>query len=172
MAVNAVAVKTEPEAECPQCFAGDLGWLLANANWALATEMTAALAPLGISGRAYHVLRAATTGEHTQKALAEMVGIDKTTMVVTVDELESSGLAERRPSPSDRRARVIAVTRAGRQKLAKADAITERVQAEVLGNLPASRRKALMDGLGTLLQGLMTDPSECAGAPRRREPRA
>lgn len=172
MAVNAAAVKTEPVAECPQCFAGDLGWLLSNVNWALATEITAALAPLEISGRAYHVLRAATSGEHTQKALAEMVGIDKTTMVVTVDELESAGLAERRPSPSDRRAHVIGVTKAGQQKLDKAEAIKERVQAEVLGALPASRRKVLLDGLGTVLQGLMSDPPECSGAPRRREPRA
>jgi hypothetical protein len=74
MATNVVAVEAESEGECPQCFTGDLGWLLYNANWALATAMTAALAPLGISGRAYHVLRAASSGEHTQKALAEMVG--------------------------------------------------------------------------------------------------
>ncbi len=95
-----------------------------------------------ISGRAYHVLRAATSGEHTQKALAEMVGIDKTTMVVTVDELEAAGLAERRPSPTDRRAHVIAVTKAGERKLAKAEAIKEQVQAEVLETLPAARAKS------------------------------
>jgi DNA-binding MarR family transcriptional regulator len=172
MAVNAVAISTESEAECPQCFTGDLGWLLSNANWALATAMTAALAPLGISGRAYHVLRAATSGEYTQKALAEMVGIDKTTMVVSVDELESAGLAERRPSPSDRRAHVIAVTKAGERKLAKAEAIKEQVQAEVLDALPAAQRKELLNALGTVVQGLLADPPECSGAPRRREPRA
>ena len=172
MAVNAVAITTKPEAECPECFSGDLGWLLSNANWALATAMTAALAPLGISGRAYHVLRAATSGEHTQKELAEMVGIDKTTMVVTVDELESDGLAERRPSPTDRRARVIAVTKAGERKLAKAEAIKEQVQADTLNAIPAADRKELMDALGTVVQGLLVDPPECSGAPRRREPRA
>ena len=85
------------------------------------------------------MLRAATSGEYTQKALAEMVGIDKTTMVVTVDELESAGLAERRPSPSDRRAHVIAVTKAGERKLAKAEAIKEQVQADVLEALPAAQ---------------------------------
>jgi MarR family transcriptional regulator for hemolysin len=172
MAINAVAVKTEAETECPQCFTGDLGWLLYNANWALATAMTAALAPLGISGRAYHVLRAASSGEHTQKALAEMVGIDKTTMVVTVDELESAGLAERRPSPSDRRAHVITVTKAGERKLAKAEAIKEQVQTDALDALPAARRKELLNALGTVVQELTTDPPECSGAPRRREPRA
>jgi MarR family transcriptional regulator for hemolysin len=172
MATNVVAIETELETECPQCFSGDLGWLLYNANWALATAMTAALAPLDISGRAYHVLRAATSGEHTQKALAEMVGIDKTTMVVTVDELEAAGLAERRPSPTDRRAHVIAVTKAGNRKLAKAEAIQEQVQRTALDALPAGRRKELMNALGTVVQGLLTDPPECSGAPRRREPRA
>lgn len=159
------------EAECPQCFSGDLGWLLYSTNWALAMETTAALAPLGISGRAFHVLRGASTGEHTQKRLAEMIGIDKTTMVVTVDELEAAGLAERQPSPSDRRARVIAVTKAGARKLAEAEAIKEKVQTDALAALPASQRQALVDGLGTLLQGLMADPPECSGAPRRRVPK-
>lgn len=171
MVPDAVAVKEQAEAECPQCFAGDLGWLLANANWALATEMTAALAPLGLTGRSYHVLRAASNGEYTQKALAEMVGIDKTTMVVAIDELEGAGLAERRPSPTDRRAHVIAVTKAGERKLAKAEAVQAQVQGEALNALPADQRKALVHGLATMLAGLMTDLPECTGAPRRREPR-
>ena len=53
------------------------------------------------------------TGEFTQTEIARMVGLDKTTMVVTVDELEAAGLAERRPSSTDRRARVIEVTKDG-----------------------------------------------------------
>jgi MarR family transcriptional regulator for hemolysin len=171
MTPDAVAVKADAEKQCPQCFSADLGWLLSNANWALATEMTAALAPLGISGRAYHVLRAASNGEYTQKALAEMVGIDKTTMVVTVDELEEAGLAERRPSPSDRRAHVIAVTKAGERKLDKAEAVQAQVQGEALNALPADQRKAFVHGLATMLEGLMADLPECSGAPRRREPR-
>jgi DNA-binding MarR family transcriptional regulator len=171
MGSSTVTVKEQAEAECPQCFAGDLGWLLSNANWALATEMTAALAPLGLSGRSYHVLRAASNGEYTQKALAEMVGIDKTTMVVTIDELEGAGLAERRPSPTDRRAHVIAVTKKGEAKLAKAEAVQAQVQGEALNALPTDQRSALVHGLATMLEGLMADLPECSGAPRRREPR-
>lgn len=172
MGSSAVTVKTEVGPECPQCFSGDLGWLLGNLNWALATEMTAALAPLGLTGRSYHVLRAASNGEHTQKALAEMVGIDKTTMVVTIDELEKGGLAERRPSPSDRRAHVIAVTKAGERKLVKAEAVQAQVQGEALNALPAAQRRSMLLGLGTMLESLMADLPECTGAPRRREPRA
>ena len=44
-----------------------------------------------------------------------MIGLDKTTMVVTVDELERAGLAERQASSTDRRARIIKVTPAGRR---------------------------------------------------------
>ena len=61
----------------------------------------------------------ARTGEYTQKELAERIGLDKTTMVVTVDELEEKGLAERRPSSTDRRARVISVTKAGERTVAR-----------------------------------------------------
>src|SRR5436190_14865675 len=92
----AVETKERPtETEAGDCFKGNLGWLLYRAHWALAAEMTTALAPLGLSARAYHVLRAALDGEHTQKELADMIGLDKTTMVVTIDELERDGLAER-----------------------------------------------------------------------------
>lgn len=172
MAVDIAKAKAAPEVECPQCFAGDLTWLLANANWALATAMTAALAPLDLTARSYHVLRAASNGEYTQKALAELVGIDKTTMVVTIDELEEDGLAERRPSPTDRRAHVIVVTKAGERRLAKAEVVQAQVQGEALNALPAAQRKVFVQGLASLLEGLMTDLPECSGAPRRREPRA
>lgn len=171
MAIATASIKDAAETQCPKCFSGDLGWLLANANWALATEMTAALAPLGLTARSYHVLRAASNGEYTQKALAEMVGIDKTTMVVTIDELEEAGFAERRPSPTDRRAHVIAVTKAGERKLAKAEAVQAQVQGEALNALPTEQRKVFVHALANMLEGLMVDLPECTGAPRRREPR-
>ena len=95
-----------PQAPAP--LASDLCWLLSRASHGLTTEFTAALEDVGISPRQHAVLTTAMTGELTQTEIARMVGLDKTTMVVTVDELEKAGLAERRPSSSDRRARVIA----------------------------------------------------------------
>jgi DNA-binding MarR family transcriptional regulator len=158
--------------EEPRCFAGNLAWLLYRAHWALASELTAALEPLGVSARGYHVLRAALSGEHTQTELAEMIGLDKTTMVVTVDELERMGLAERRISPDDRRARVIAVTAAGKRKVAEADAVKERVQAEVLAELSAQEGEALLAGLTKLVEGRLAEQAECTRPLRRRSPRA
>jgi MarR family transcriptional regulator, transcriptional regulator for hemolysin len=165
------AQATRAGAEQEKCFAGNLAWLLYRAHWALASELAAALAPLGLSARGYHVLRAALSGEHTQTELAEMVGLDKTTMVVAVDELEKAGLAERHLDPDDRRARVIAVTAAGRRKVAQADEVKERVQADVLGELPKGEARALMDGLSRLVGGRLAERAECTPPLRRRAPR-
>ncbi len=104
-----------------QPLAANLGWLLAQASHALKTE------------------------------LARVVGLDKTTMVVMLDELEAAGLAERRPSATDRRARVVAVTKAGERKVRQAEEIAARIQADVLDSLPARERRALVEGLARLV---------------------
>jgi MarR family transcriptional regulator, transcriptional regulator for hemolysin len=132
--------------------AANLGWLLGQASHALKTELTAALEELGISPRAHHVLETALNREYTQTELARIVGLDKTTMVVTLDELEAAGLAERRLSATDRRARVVAVTKAGAAKVRQAQAIAERIQADVLDSLPARERRVLMAGLARLTE--------------------
>src|ERR1700724_4206634 len=118
--------------ETPAALASDLCWLLARASHALTTESTAALEESGISPREHAVLATAMTGAHTQIELARIVGLDKTTMVVTVDALEAAGLAERQPSSSDRRARVVAVTKSGARKVREAEAILQRVRDDVL----------------------------------------
>ena len=173
MGTHAKVALLEPgkHADEPRCFAGNLAWLLYRAHWALASELTAALAPLGVSARGYHVLRAALSGDRTQSEIAEMVGLDKTTMVVTVDELEEAGLAERRPAPHDRRARIVGVTPAGKSRVAAADQVKERVQADVLGELPARDRKALLEALGKLVEGRLSEQADCTPPLRRRAPR-
>ena len=124
-------------AESPSALNTNLGWLLAQASYAVTTEMTAAFADLGVSPRAHCVLSAARSGELTQKELADAVGMDKTTMVVTLDELESAGLARRVPSKTDRRARIIAVTEAGEQFVATGEKVVAEIQRDVLDSLPA-----------------------------------
>jgi MarR family transcriptional regulator for hemolysin len=137
----------------PQPLAANLGWLLAHASHVLKTELTAALEGLGVSPRAHHVLATAMRGECTQTELAAIVGVDKTTMVVTLDELEAAGLAERRPSATDRRARIVAVTKVGEHKVRQAEEIAARIHADVLEALPARERNALLDGLARLAAG-------------------
>jgi DNA-binding MarR family transcriptional regulator len=134
----------------------------------LTTESTAALEASGISPREHAVLATAMTGEHTQTELARMIGLDKTTMVVTIDELEAAGLAQRRSSQTDRRARVIAVTKAGERKVHEAEEILERVREDVLSALPESERKVFLRALGRLVCGRLSEPVPCAQPVRRR----
>jgi MarR family transcriptional regulator for hemolysin len=156
----------------PRPLTENLCWLLSHTSYTLTTELTAALEGLGISPRAHDVLATAMTGDLTQTELARMVGLDKTTMVVTLDELEAAGLAERRPSSKDRRARVIAVTTAGERKVQEAEEITRRIYADVLAALPTGQRKAFLDALATLVTGRLAEPAVCAHPVRRRAPRA
>lgn len=145
--------------------------LLHLASHALETEMTARLAEVGITPRANCVLSSALDKELTQSELAELSNLDKTTMVVTVDALEKAGLAERRLSSTDRRARIIAVTDAGAELVARARRIVDSVYAEVLDSLPDRERTAFLDGLSHLVEGRLSHPMPCERPPRRRAPR-
>jgi DNA-binding MarR family transcriptional regulator len=92
-------------------------------------------------------------------------------MVVTVDELEEKGLAERRPSSTDRRARVIAITKAGERTVAQGQKIIDRIQDDVLENLPAGERKVFLEALGSLVKDRLAQAAPDAPPLRRREPR-
>ncbi len=160
-------VESTPQAG-PEELTGNLGWLLAQASHALSTEMAAAFEAGGATPRGHCVLSTARTGEFTQKELADMVGLDKTTMVVTVDALEAAGLAERVPSPHDRRARVISVTPAGESVVEEGEKVVQRIQDEILSTLPADERDALMGALAKLVCGPLSAPAACKSAQRRK----
>lgn len=156
---------TEPESPLN----ADFGWLLGQAKHAYATEATAALERVGISPRDYYVLATALGGKHTQTELAQVIGLDKTTMVVTLDELEKAGLAERRRSQTDRRAWVIAVTAAGKRKVAQGEGVLASVQEEVLASLPKAEREAFLRALCRLVGDRLSTPVPCAKPVRRRD---
>jgi DNA-binding MarR family transcriptional regulator len=166
--MGAVAEPRPAETDGPQPLAANLGWLLAQAAHTLNTELTAALERLFVTPRAYCVLSAAITGEFTQTELAQMVGLDKTTMVVTLDQLETAGLAKRVPSSEDRRARVVAVTKAGERKVAQAERIVEEIHADVLAAVPEGDRKHFVDALTCLVGGRLSEPAKCSHPVRRR----
>ena len=148
--LRSVAEDTAPAATA-DCLSKNLGWLLGRAEHALAAELALALEPLGLSSRRYCVLATALGQDRTQIELANLVGLDKTTMVATIDALEEAGLAERRPSKLDRRVRVIAVTKAGEAKVGEARKVIDQVQADVLARLPAREREGMLSGLMRLV---------------------
>ncbi|MFD3869038.1 MarR family winged helix-turn-helix transcriptional regulator [Streptomyces sp. NPDC058623] len=145
----------------------DLSFLLDHTSHVLRTRMAAALDEIGLTARMHCVLVHALEAERTQIQLAEIGDMDKTTMVVTVDALEQAGLAERRPSATDRRARVIAVTERGAAVAAESTRIVDRVHSEALGSLSATDREALLRGLKLLVGGSLGTPSESPRPARR-----
>jgi len=149
----------------------DLVFLLSQAAHALTAELTAALEEIGITPRTHFILSNALSGELTQIQLAERCALDKTTMVVALDALERAGLAERRPSPTDRRARLIAVTDAGREKVEQGNEIVARIYADVLGSLPEEEREAFVSALTRLVDGRLSTPPACESPVRRRRGR-
>ncbi|MCX4675396.1 MarR family transcriptional regulator [Streptomyces sp. BE308] len=144
----------------PARTAPDLSFLLDHTSHVLRTQMSAALGEIGLTARMHCVLVHALEEERTQIQLAEIGDMDKTTMVVTVDALESAGLAERRPSSRDRRARIIAVTEEGARLAEKSQAIVDRVHREALAALAATDREVLLRALNALADDHLATPTE------------
>ncbi|GAA1551317.1 MarR family transcriptional regulator [Kribbella sancticallisti] len=147
----------------------DLTGLLKHAGHVLETQLTAALAEVGLSPRMQCVLVYALEKERTQIQLAELAYLDKTTMVTTVDALEKAGFAERKPSATDRRARIVAVTPGGAEAAAEGQRIVDRVHAEALGALAASQRKPFSEALIELVNGQLATPVEAQAVRRPRQ---
>ena len=147
----------------------DLSFLLNQAAYALEARLATALAGVGVSVREYCVLMKAAEVERTQNEVAELAGLDKTTMVVALDRLEQEGLVKRRVSELDRRARIVTVTKKGLAAYDRARRIVDAINHEVLTSLSAGDRMALVRGLTGLTsgEGLLAKPSHVA--PQRRK---
>lgn len=97
------------------------------------------LTGLGLTGRRYFVLAGADqAGPVSQQDLARMLGIDPTTVVAIVDELEHGGFLCRERSSVDRRRYELHLTDSGRGTLASADEVIDRVEADFFSSLPAA----------------------------------
>jgi DNA-binding MarR family transcriptional regulator len=79
-----------------------------------------------------------------QQELGAGMGIDPSTMVALIDELEAKGLAKRQPHPKDRRARAVVLTPKGRRLRERSRQLASQVEDEVLGGLSASDRRELI----------------------------
>ena len=86
----------------------------------------------------------------SQLELAGAIGHDKSRLIALLDELESNGLISRTPDARDRRARVIALTGAGRRRHRAAQEAIHRMEDEMLEGMPAAERRAFVAALRRL----------------------
>jgi DNA-binding MarR family transcriptional regulator len=113
-----------------------MGYLLKHAQLRYLELSAAAMEPYGITGRQCAVLIMIDDQEpQSQQDVAARLGVDRTTMVALIDELEAKSLVDRRPATGDRRKNVVALTPAGRETLTGALAATEAVERDFLAAL-------------------------------------
>lgn len=99
-----------------------------------------------------------------QAALAQILDIEPITLVRLLDRLQAAGLVERRPDPTDRRARVLFLTPAAHPLLDRIWTVAAAVREEAMDGLSDAQREALMQTLLTikfnLSEKIIDDPED------------
>src|SRR5579884_2104100 len=137
------------------------GYLLARLGEASSRRFRRALDPEGLHPRYFGVMTivAAHPGL-SQQQLHELTGIDTSSMVALIDELEQRGLAERRARAEDRRVRSIFLTAEGEQALARMRKIAAEHYRRFFAPLDAGERATLLELLRKLTASLAVDASD------------
>ncbi|TMK88621.1 MAG: MarR family transcriptional regulator [Actinobacteria bacterium] len=109
------------------------------------TRTAEALGAVGLTPALFAVLNVLGAREGAiQQELSSDMAIDPSAMVKLINELEDTGLAERRRRPGDRRAWEVTITPDGRRALERARRAVMQVEDEVLGGLTAADRRQLL----------------------------
>jgi DNA-binding MarR family transcriptional regulator len=150
-------VTTRPSAEIEVAeFAGQLFFRL----WRASHERTGqALETVGLTPPLFALLNVLGARQGAiQQEIGQAMGIDPSTMVSLIDQLESAGLAKRRTHPRDRRAREISITPKGRRTLERARGLATQVEDDVLRGLSAAERRQLLTLLRRALSSAPPQP--------------
>jgi DNA-binding MarR family transcriptional regulator len=124
------------------------GFLINRVGAVARKRFASRLESLGLNVRMWGVLNVLDAeGAITQHALGACVGIDPSSMVATLDELESKELVERRRNPRDRRAHSVWLTPKGRQTLKRGRELARQAQDDLLSSLNAQERRTLHEFL-------------------------
>jgi DNA-binding MarR family transcriptional regulator len=138
----------EPDSAPLPALAGRLGYLLKHARERRGELTAEVLAPFGVTGRQVAVLIAVDDRVPlSQQEVARRLGVDRTTMVDLVDELEAKGLVQRRQDPADRRRNVVALTPAGTSALDGASRATRDAERRFLAELSGAQAAAFREAL-------------------------
>lgn len=130
------------------------GYLLSRLGTVAQRAFAERMSEIDLTPRAWGALNVLDQeGEITQQSLGRCIGMDPSTMVSTIDELEQRGLVQRRRNPQDRRAHALHITAKGRRILATGREVAAGAQEELLAPLDPQERKQLHKLLLRLAQG-------------------
>jgi DNA-binding MarR family transcriptional regulator len=120
------------------------GYLLSRMGTFTSKHFAEKLDAVGLTPRMWGALNVLDhEGAVSQQQLGRSIAMDPSSMVAAIDELESKGLVERRPHPTDRRAHALHVTVAGHRTLKRGRELAIQAQGELLAPLNQDERRQL-----------------------------
>jgi DNA-binding MarR family transcriptional regulator len=124
---------------------GLIGFHLRLAQIAVSRDFATTLDTLDVTPGIFAVLVLIDTNAGLkQTELANAVGLDRSSMVAVIDNLERRGLVRRLAVATDRRANALRLTAAGKDLLKKAKRLVAAHEARLAENLAAGERVALV----------------------------
>lgn len=141
---------------------------VSRASRAVIAAYDPALAPFSLTGHQYNLMMTlGNTGPMTVGALAETLGMDASGVPRAVRPLTDGGLiaVER---GADRRQRLLSLTASGRARLDLATPAWDRVQAELLDMIGATRWLSLMRELRTVRHAAAACSTRHSASPARK----
>jgi DNA-binding MarR family transcriptional regulator len=152
-----MAAETTPSAQDCNCFA------LRSAARHVSQFYDQFLAPAGLRTSQFSILaKLKRLGPMTINALAENMVMDRTTLGRNVLPLERDGLISIAPSPTDRRAKELRLTKAGEKRLQMALAAWSRAQEHFETSFGAKRAAELRTMLRAVAASQFTPSAQAA----------
>jgi DNA-binding MarR family transcriptional regulator len=141
-----------PARTAPDPASTDLTWLLHRAAQRMRAALDDAARSHGLAGaRDWLVLSAIAAGPpQTQLALAQTLGLDKTTLTSLLDRLEARGYVTRSLDSHDRRARIPSLTPSGIEVQRRVTRARDSAESAVLCGFTDAERLLLRDLLARL----------------------
>jgi MarR family transcriptional regulator for hemolysin len=140
-------------------FERSLGFWIGSTARAIEQSLNARLAPHGITIRQVQVLAClAYRQELSQTEIAEMIGLEASTLVRILDRMERDGWVTRTPAPDDRRKKIISVTAKVKPLWKTIVKEGKSVERDATRGLSERQLTQLQKTLGSMLQNLGVQP--------------
>jgi DNA-binding MarR family transcriptional regulator len=124
-------------------------------NWKIWLDvrrrLDCALEPLGLRSREFWLLVIAGSGNVSQHQMAELCGLDPSSLVAVLDGMERRGLLSRQRNPNDRRVQWVQRTEEGDRLFARALSRAQQAEAQHLAMLSAADQRQLVAAMRKLI---------------------
>ena len=123
-----------------------LGYHLRRAQSAVFQDFAASIDGANVTPGQFGVLALIEANSGlSQTQLAEILGIDRSTLVAVIDKLERQGLVERAARPNDRRSHALKLSRQGQSRFEALARLVKKHEACMARRLSSRERETLIE---------------------------